>query len=559
VIGHWIELLRVGRRPLSGVRFAQVKIVTAIALSLLACNAASAQMNPYFDSDRVYERAAAPRPILALKKHVARRKYPKLATAPADAPKPHGPLIIAISIDKQHLRIFDDNGVFAESVVSTGKPGHATPMGIFSVIEKNKWHRSNLYSSAPMPFMQRITWSGVALHAGVVPGYPASHGCIRLPMAFATKLWVWTKLGARVVITPGEVTPTDLSHPALIAHVPETPAVVPPPAAPAVATTGKSDRVAVTEPAAKLSTSPDDQSALRLDLAHDDAKTDAKAQETKAQESKPQETKVQMEPSAEHAEASPARVQLADASPVTAPDKISEPSANLPAAPNPAMTPAAAGQPQTAKDPSENSARDSSKDPSKDQSKDQSRAPDPLTQAPPQDQATKAPAPKEPVAAAPSPKQAQGTTTPKRVGHIAVLVSRKENRLYVRQNFEPLFDVPVVIAQSDRPLGTHMFLARTDATDPGAYRWSEISLPIMPKRSESRADAGNHRKQSLADVAVGTPDPKAAVDALDRITIPKDANARIAEAMAAGASLVITDRGLGDETGLGTDFIVPLH
>ena len=80
-------------------------------------------------------------------------------------------------------------------------------MGVFSIIQKHKMHHSNIYSGAPMPFMQRITWSGVAMHAGVLPGYPASHGCIRMPMAFAQKMWNWTKMGARVIVTPGEITP----------------------------------------------------------------------------------------------------------------------------------------------------------------------------------------------------------------------------------------------------------------------------------------------------------------------------------------------------------------
>ena len=106
------------------------------------------------------------------------------------------------------MRIYDANGFFAETPVSTGMPGHPTPMGVFSVIQKQKLHHSNIYSGAPMPYMQRITWSGVAIHAGVLPGHPASHGCIRMPMAFAVKMWNWTKMGARVVITPGEITPT---------------------------------------------------------------------------------------------------------------------------------------------------------------------------------------------------------------------------------------------------------------------------------------------------------------------------------------------------------------
>ena len=90
--------------------------------------------------------------------------------------------------------------------------GHPTPMGVFSIIQKHKLHHSNIYSGAPMPFMQRITWSGVAMHAGVLPGYPASHGCIRMPIAFAMKMWTWTRMGARVVVTPGELMPATFAH-----------------------------------------------------------------------------------------------------------------------------------------------------------------------------------------------------------------------------------------------------------------------------------------------------------------------------------------------------------
>ena len=132
--------------------------------------------------------------------------------------KPQGPLIIAVSIEQQKVRVYDTNGLFAESPVSTGMKGHSTPMGVFSIIQKHKMHRSNIYSGAPMPYMQRITWSGVAMHAGVLPGYPASHGCIRMPTAFAMKMWNWTRMGARVIITPGQITPASFSHPLLVAQ-----------------------------------------------------------------------------------------------------------------------------------------------------------------------------------------------------------------------------------------------------------------------------------------------------------------------------------------------------
>src|SRR4051795_374734 len=139
--------------------------------------------------------------------------------------KPQGPLIIAISIDQQKVRVYDANGLFAESPVSTGMKGHSTPMGVFSVIQKNKMHRSNIYSGAPMPYMQRIPWWGLALHAGVLPGYPASHGCIRMPMAFAVKMWNWTRMGARVIVSPRQISPQNFSHPLLASvRVPPQPA-----------------------------------------------------------------------------------------------------------------------------------------------------------------------------------------------------------------------------------------------------------------------------------------------------------------------------------------------
>src|SRR5205814_5575404 len=168
----------------------------------------------YWQDDPGYYRPTHPMPQ---RPHRARRGAgKKTETAEKETGgKPVGPLIIAISIEKQRVRVYDANGFFAEAPVSTGMKGHPTPMGVFSIIQKHKLHHSNIYSGAPMPYMQRITWSGVAMHAGVLPGYPASHGCIRMPMAFAVKMWNWTKMGARVIVTPGEITPARFSHPLL--------------------------------------------------------------------------------------------------------------------------------------------------------------------------------------------------------------------------------------------------------------------------------------------------------------------------------------------------------
>ena len=143
------------------------------------------------------------------------RQIPKSArnARPEDAPK--GPLQIIISIADQRVSLFDNGTLIARSSVSTGTPGHPTPLGVFSVIGKQRWHRSNIYSAAPMPYMQRITWSGIALHAGVVPGHPASHGCIRLKNDFAVRLWHLTKRGTRVIIAHGDVQPVEITNPHL--------------------------------------------------------------------------------------------------------------------------------------------------------------------------------------------------------------------------------------------------------------------------------------------------------------------------------------------------------
>jgi hypothetical protein len=130
-------------------------------------------------------------------------------------PIANGPLQIIISVADQRISVYENGGLTARSSVSTGVSTHPTPLGIFSVIGKQRWHRSNIYSAAPMPYMQRITWSGVALHAGELPGHPASHGCIRLRHAFAVQLWRLTKRGTRVIIAQSDVEPIDVTSPHL--------------------------------------------------------------------------------------------------------------------------------------------------------------------------------------------------------------------------------------------------------------------------------------------------------------------------------------------------------
>src|SRR5258708_31533245 len=128
-----------------------------------------------------------------------------------------GEAIMAIVwLGDQRVTIYDATGWILRATVSSGQKGRETQAGIFSVIQKEAEHYSNLYDDAYMPHMQRITWSGIALHGGPLPGYPASHGCIRLPYDFAARLFDLTRLGMRVIVAPTDATPIEIAHPALL-------------------------------------------------------------------------------------------------------------------------------------------------------------------------------------------------------------------------------------------------------------------------------------------------------------------------------------------------------
>ena len=169
------------------------------------------------------------------------RKEKKAARSePAEPVIPNGPLHIIVSIDAQRASLYANGTFVAATKISTGTKSHPTPLGVFAVIQKNRHHISNLYG-APMPYMQRLTWSGTALHTGALPGYPASHGCIRVTDEFAQMLWKATKLGARVIVTRDEVKPVEIAHARL--QIPAAPPVALPQTAPAE-TTGSMVRTA---------------------------------------------------------------------------------------------------------------------------------------------------------------------------------------------------------------------------------------------------------------------------------------------------------------------------
>lgn len=503
------------------------------------------------------------------------------------ASKPQGPLIISISIAQQKLRLYDANGLFAESPVSTGMAGHPTPMGVFSVIQKQKFHRSNIYSGAPMPFMQRITWSGVAMHAGVLPGYPASHGCIRMPAAFAIKMYGWTKMGARVIVTPGDVTPASFSHP-LLATLKAVPQPV------AVEET-KTDVAATRAPekpvqadASKPPAISEGNIELRATVGHIDAaaapsdsalqsaelkvagEASRAAVETDAPDAgKHDEATSDEKPTSEKsAEAETARAANADAKPIeVASDQSSKPEtaslaheairvSNTVAEPSPKASSLEAPKSYAQAEISGQRPADAAT----------TAADTPISQAVPPAATTETP-PKSDLKgdlsktfSKPDPGFAfQGT------GQIAVFVSRKDSKLYIRQNFAPLFQTPVTIAADTRPLGTHIFTAQVDGNDRNVLHWSVVSLPTPSRSSERRAEEDRHsrgRKFASAGLIEAKPMsiPDGPAEALDRLSLPTEVMAKIYEAVATGGSIIVSDQGIAaGETGEGTDFIVSLR
>jgi lipoprotein-anchoring transpeptidase ErfK/SrfK len=340
--------------------------------------------------------------------------------------KAKGPMSVFVSLDKQHLTLYSGDTPIAHTKVSTGTASHPTPTGVFSVIQKDRWHRSNIYGNAPMFYMQRITWSGVAMHQGHVTGQPASHGCIRLPEAFAKQLWVLTGMGARVIVSRGELSPSAFSNPKLFVF--KEP---PPPPQPEL-----------NEPAETVGQSTDPvKSAFNAVEQADPSKTNTKARSTASDVAKV----------------------------------------------DPAIAVA---------------------------------------------------------------------TKPLKPGPIAVFVSRKEGKIFVRKGFEQILEVPVAIAQPDQPLGTHVFTALAMNDDKSTMRWSLVTVPTTTAIGTRKSDRTRIEKGKKVEVAAPGPITTTAAEALNRVTIPQEALDRIQALMSVGASLTISDQGLGPETGKGTDFIV---
>jgi hypothetical protein len=420
-------------------------------------------------------------------------------------------LHVIVSIDKQRATLFADGVPVASTAISSGTPEHPTPMGVFSVIQKSRHHISNLYD-APMPYMQRITWSGSALHEGPLPGYPASHGCVRLTSSFAELLWKTTKMGARVIVTRPDVAPVEFEHARLFVPKPKV-AFEPATTSALVKTADAANTVPLADAHVPIKTIVTELSA-NTPAAEQATKRSIADRVDNAAEAAPQESP------------RPAATQSAEAKPVESKPVESRPAVTL-AAPASIIV---------------------------------------------EERSRRMPAKPAATSAAPAPAivDERPKTMPAVIVReangrpISVFASLKDGKLYVRQGWKPLFEAPVAFSHPEQPLGTHVYTAMAAKADGRALRWTVVSIPSSTKRVADLKVSDHGRKvldrrsrhdRPVKAIEVETPIPSASA-ALDRIIMSPELVERISDLITPGSSLIVSDNRLSDETGEYTDFIV---
>jgi hypothetical protein len=442
------------------------------------------------------------------------------------------PVLAVVALKEQHVTIYDADGPMLRAPISTGQTGLETPVGVFSILQKEAEHYSNRYDDAAMPFMERITWSGIALHAGALPGYPASHGCIRLPYGFAEKLFGLTRLGMRVVVVRDDVAPVAISHPALLRPTLDVSDVhyFIPTADPPLQAAPK---------AADVTRVPD---AVQAELSRLQSNAQAKKAEADAAAQKAEKAKQAAQPAI--AEKNQALKQIGATE--RAKNKAEAEVAEAKQALQQSQTPDAIQRANT---------RDAKATAKLDQAVAQleatrSKLQPAIDRANPVIEAGQA-ADAERVAAAQAAREARLKLSP-----VSIFISLKTRRLYVRQGTEPILDMPVTIRDPDKPIGTHIFTA-VDYTDGGGdVRWTVVSLGR--KQQSDEVPLGHKRRDREEDrspTTVATP-ANAAAAALDRVTIPQEVIDRFSQSIWVGSSLIVSDEDLNKETGPATDFIV---
>ncbi len=433
------------------------------------------------------------------------------------------PLMGIVALRNQRITIYDADGWILRAPVSSGQTGYETPAGIYSVLQKEEEHYSNRYDDASMPFMQRITWSGVALHAGPLPGHPASHGCIRMPYDFARRLFEMTKIGMRVIVARDDIRPAEIAHPLLLRPKPVRADI------PLEALIRHWDDAGADEQSVSTgspsSASPEESRALLKSIASDRMAA-ARAAASKANAARLNAARLTME--------ALRLPHLAEAAKYRAEAQLRAAQGALEAA----------------------SSQEAINDAERTKSEALARLEDAQTQL----NAAMADAQAKAEGAAHAREEAQAAEAEKVVAvkdseamarmlsPVSVFISRKTQRIYVRQAFEPVLEAPVTIRDPAEPIGTHIYTALGYANGGDDLRWSAVSMKAR--------EPGQSDRPGRADSRALLPEPQEAGAALDRIDIPRDVADRIAEVISPGSSLIVSDEGMSSETGKGTDFVI---
>lgn len=417
--------------------------------------------------------------------------------------KPEEPLLMLVSLREQSMRVYAGDTVVASTNVSTGKTGHQTPTGIFSILEKRRYHESNIYSQAPMPYMQRLTWSGIALHeSDSVPDQPASHGCVRLPGSFAEALFGFTERGAHVLITRETLEPRPIRHSNLI-YPGGAPDMVSEP-----------DPVSAPQPAVRIRATGSKSVVQIVEYkAEDETEITDDAVDVISSE-------VSLRSSIDAVE--PMRTVGAD-----------EDAFIMPASREPIRVLI-----------TQRTGRELVRDIQVMLSELDYKAVDADGWMGPD------------TGNAIIAYQKQRGLLP--TGTVSVELARMlhedtgrrpfpTGHIYVRQGFKPLFDAPVNLREPTEPLGTHFFAALQSKQHPDRIRWIHTSLASQPLQSPL-LDLKPGRSSFFSQRGVNR--------VLDRIDLPHHLRERLTPLMVPGSSIIITDNGLSDESHLGTDFIV---
>ena len=457
---------------------------------------------------------------------------------PAKTHVESAPLLAIVGLREQRVSIYDATGKILESPVSSGASGLETPAGIYSVVQKEVDHTSNVYDDAEMPFMERITWTGIALHAGALPGFPASHGCVRMPLEFAERLYQITKLGMRVIVAREDISPAEIAQPRLFSASSARKAQA--------HGTPRLAQSAEARPSTIEVANTADDSEMPADLASrmEQLRSIASAKAFEAETADRQEKNLRLVAAKKASDAAAAVRTLRGAE-----ANLAKTEADFKAAERALETAKSAAQGEQAEIAKERSlARIEA-------AKAQLEAARPGVQAA-ADAAQRAEEEAQDAAAAKTNSAEAAEEAKQNLSPVSVFISRKTQRLYIRKSNQPVFEGPVMIRDASKPIGSFVYTALNYTGTAGNMRWNVVSMyknaiNIEPFAQDSRARGKSSRPAESAQSDVA-----AAQAALDRLTVPQDAVDRIAEVVLPGSSLIISDEGPSIETGKDTDFVV---